>query len=363
MATTLPAEVTALANRMAKEWNIPASNLPAIIHVESAGKVFEQFEDGPRPLILYESHLFYRKLTGDARTDAVRRGLATKSQKQNVYPRRQADRWEQLRQAAEICERYGLDDTLAYESASYGVGQVLGEHWNELGFKNFGEFYKRMMSGAEGQIDIMLRYCQVNNLIDELQDGRWAGFFRGYNGPAYKKLGYDKKIANALKLYGGASAAPDGMLRMGSSGQRVRELQTLLIRAGFQCKVDGDFGPATKKALRAFQKANDITVDGIAGPETMKALAQYRQGGEGDQKAIDIDGVKEGAGGLLGAGTVEIAQDKVDEATEALQMVDGFSPWLGYGIAALSVVAAGLALWGIYKLVSGYLGSKRTAEV
>lgn len=358
----LPNDVLRVINAKALELDIPAANLAAVIHVESRGKVY-----GPDglPMILYEPHLFGRRLSGAALKEALSLGLATKSQKQNKYPKAQKDRWQQIKDAAALCHRHGLPDTLVFESASYGVGQVLGQWWDELGFESFGAFYDMMLSGAEGQIEIMLRYCRVNDLIDELQDSRWPGFFRGYNGPNYKALGYGDAIERALALYGGEYAAPDGMLRQGSKGSRVRELQALLVRAGHQVKVDGDFGPATKKAVKAFQKAHGIGVDGIVGPQTQKAIAQYRQG-DGDEPGkipvAEIDGVKAGAGGLLTAGGVEIAQQKIDEATTQLQAIDGFQPWLGYGLTALSLIAAGLAMWAIYVGVTGWLKSQKTVE-
>src|SRR5690606_17679761 len=150
--------------------DIPVANLAAVVHVESRGKVY-----GPEglPMILYEAHLFGRRLKGAALKEALKLGLATKSQKKDKYPKAQKDRWEQIKAAAALCRRHGLPDTLAYESASYGVGQVLGQWWDELGFASFQEFLDLMCSGAEGQIEIMLRYCQINDLIDELQDSRW----------------------------------------------------------------------------------------------------------------------------------------------------------------------------------------------
>ncbi|MBL8599243.1 MAG: DUF3380 domain-containing protein [Devosia sp.] len=362
----LPNEIIALANAAGEKLGIPKGNLPAIIHVESGGKVFEQFPDGPRPLILYEAHLFARKLTGHALEEAIRLGLATKSQKQNRYPKKQADRWAQVGAAAELCQRYGLSDVKAFESVSYGVGQVLGEHWENLGFKNFQEFYDLMMSGAEGQIAIMIRYCDVNDLIDELQDGRWESFFRGYNGPAWRSQGYGEKIAAALKLYGGNVRVADGMLRMGAKGAAVRELQALLVRAGYQVKVDGDFGPATKKAVKAFQKANDIAVDGVVGPETQGKLSAYRQGtGDkpGDQKVTEIPEVAVGGGTAVGGPIlIDQAKQAVENATGNLQQYIDAHPWVGYGLTALSVLAVLLAVGGIAYAAYGWFKSRRTVE-
>lgn len=49
-------------------------------------------------------------------------------------------------------------------------------------------------------------------------------------------------------------------------------LQWELNRHGFKCDIDGSFGPATLKQVKAFQKANGLQVDGSCGPATRRAL-------------------------------------------------------------------------------------------
>lgn len=62
-------------------------------------------------------------------------------------------------------------------------------------------------------------------------------------------------------------------LRKGNSGDEVAELQALLnAKCGSDLKVDGVFGAKTEAAVKAFQKANNLTVDGIVGPKTWSAL-------------------------------------------------------------------------------------------
>lgn len=63
------------------------------------------------------------------------------------------------------------------------------------------------------------------------------------------------------------------MIKSGSRGAQVRTLQRLLnaiLKAGLD--VDGDFGPATKTALVAYQSARGLEVDGICGPASWKRL-------------------------------------------------------------------------------------------
>jgi lysozyme len=63
------------------------------------------------------------------------------------------------------------------------------------------------------------------------------------------------------------------VLRRGASGERVKQLQAALGRAGYKVAVDGIFGAGTERAVRAAQAAHGLSVDGIAGPLTFKALA------------------------------------------------------------------------------------------
>lgn len=63
-------------------------------------------------------------------------------------------------------------------------------------------------------------------------------------------------------------------LKLGDQGPDVAKLQTILRQKGFDPgNPDGKFGPRTDAALRAFQKANGLTVDGVCGPATWKALS------------------------------------------------------------------------------------------
>lgn len=62
-------------------------------------------------------------------------------------------------------------------------------------------------------------------------------------------------------------------LKLGSSGPEVKALQQKLKALGFNPNgVDGNFGPGTDKAVRAFQQANGLGVDGQVGPGTQAAL-------------------------------------------------------------------------------------------
>ena len=52
----------------------------------------------------------------------------------------------------------------------------------------------------------------------------------------------------------------------------VRLMQERLNAHGAKLTADGNFGPKTDTALRAFQAAKGLTADGICGPKTWGAL-------------------------------------------------------------------------------------------
>lgn len=57
------------------------------------------------------------------------------------------------------------------------------------------------------------------------------------------------------------------LLKLGSKGQEVKELQDFL-----EITVDGDFGPGTEAAVKSWQSKNGLVADGIVGPKTWDAM-------------------------------------------------------------------------------------------
>lgn len=95
-------------------------------------------------------------------------------------------------------------------------------------------------------------------------------------------LSTDPDIAIALRAIGQGghahSSNNSGVLKIGSRGDRVSELQNNLISVGVTdghgraVSADGSFGPSTEAAVRSFQAAHSMTVDGIVGKKTDEAL-------------------------------------------------------------------------------------------
>ncbi|HEX7299558.1 MAG TPA: peptidoglycan-binding protein [Solirubrobacteraceae bacterium] len=70
----------------------------------------------------------------------------------------------------------------------------------------------------------------------------------------------------------------DRTLRPGTSGADVKELQTALGKAGFRVKPDGQFGTATVRAVKRFQRASRLKPSGTVDRKTVAALKRALRG-------------------------------------------------------------------------------------
>ena len=67
------------------------------------------------------------------------------------------------------------------------------------------------------------------------------------------------------------------MLKRGSKGKAVKEIQSRLLDIGFSPgKIDGVFGRITEIAVINFQRSQKLLTDGIAGPRTVELLFKSR---------------------------------------------------------------------------------------
>jgi peptidoglycan hydrolase-like protein with peptidoglycan-binding domain len=108
------------------------------------------------------------------------------------------------------------------------------------------------------------------------------------------------------------------VLRRGSSGTAVRQLQEALKEAGHDPgPIDGEFGPATEAAVRSFQQEKEIAADGVVGAITWLNIDEdavfshpvVRPGSTGNavrrvQKRLTLAGYDAGGvDGIFGAAT------------------------------------------------------------
>ncbi|MBX3598106.1 MAG: DUF3380 domain-containing protein [Rhizobiaceae bacterium] len=252
---------------VARSAGIEPAALLAVAQVESGGVTSSPVSGRDEPLIRFEGHYFYRLLPERKRSQALDAGLAAPKAGDVPNPRTQENRWKMLNRATMI------DRAAAFCSTSWGVGQVMGDHWKWLGYASIDQLVEDVRSGVAGQMRLMVRFIARSGLTQALNNHDWAGFARAYNGPAYARNSYDRKIAEAYRRFARErclTIVPP--LKRGDTGTSVMQLQTLLTEAGFPVKCDGNFGIATQSALIAFQQSANISDDGILGCTTLKAL-------------------------------------------------------------------------------------------
>lgn len=279
-----PDEVKAI-QQQAGALGVEYAALAAVVQTESNGVVGCVINGRLEPIIRYEGHYFDKLCDPAKRAEARKAGVSAPEAGQIKNPKNQVDRWALVMKAAAI------DPVAAYESVSYGIGQVMGANWRKLGFDSVLDLVNTARQGFAGQLAVMVQYILNFGLLDELQNKDWSGFARGYNGPNFKKYSYDSNLLKAYVANGGSSSLPahiDGLLRLGSQGAGVRDIQALLRSAGYQINVDGDFGQSTKLAVMAFQKNKNLTVDGRIGPKTQAALNQYRENAPAKPGAVSL---------------------------------------------------------------------------
>lgn len=208
-------ESQARISRLAEDFEIEPAALMAIVEVESGGRFFAKVDGRKEPLIRFEGHYFDRLLPASSRERAVKLGLASPKAGKIANPRRQVDRWKLLNRAIKI------NRTAALSSCSWGVGQVMGDHWKWLGYGSVDALVEQARSGVAGQIELMARYIDKAGLIKALQDRDWASFARHYNGPAFAKYGYDKKMAAAFERHDSKVLRPKPAVSLNSFASAV----------------------------------------------------------------------------------------------------------------------------------------------
>ncbi|TIT00949.1 N-acetylmuramidase family protein [Mesorhizobium sp.] len=182
--------------RLGARIGVGEDEIHACLDVETSG---HGFDAQGRPIILFEPHVFFRNLSGTARAQAVAAGLAYVRWGEKPYPR---DSYPRLKAACAI------DETAALRSASWGLGQVLGENFKAAGFLTVQAMVEAMMEDEALQLAAAVNFIAASRLDDKLRKHDWAGFAKGYNGASYRKNAYDAKLANAFAKWSRIKETP-----------------------------------------------------------------------------------------------------------------------------------------------------------
>ena len=188
----------------AERLGVPLATIYAVNEVESKGRGF--LENG-KPVILFERHIMYRQLAkvrhpGDDPADVKRHddelaatNPALVNPKAGGYIGGTAEH-QRLAMARQI------DDTAALESASWGAFQIMGYHWQRLGYASVQDFVTAMSASESQQFEAFTRFIETDPVLHKaLKARKWAEFARLYNGPDYLRNLYDTKLQRAYERH------------------------------------------------------------------------------------------------------------------------------------------------------------------
>ena len=180
---------------LAKDLKVEVAAVKAVYKVESSGR---GFLTSGKPKILFEGHIFWRRLKKHGLDPSVykkRNEDILYSKWTTKYYKGGEKEYERLTKAKKI------HVSAALESASWGIFQIMGYHYKKVGYNSVEDYVKAMNKSERFHLMTFGKFIKSEGLVQYLKNKEWARFARGYNGPAYKKNKYDKKIAAAYKKY------------------------------------------------------------------------------------------------------------------------------------------------------------------
>lgn len=204
----------------------------SVVTVETTGC---GFLPDRRPKILFERHIF-RDRTG-GRFNASHPEISGPDAPGHYGP-------TGAHQYKRLDEAIACDRRAALESASWGIGQIMGFNAGSAGFRDAEDMVSQMMRGENEQIRGMVSFMRANGMHAHLQHRDWTAFARRYNGAGFEKYRYHGKLAEAH-----ANLSSRGLPNL-----EVRAVQLLLTYHGFDPGgIDGIVGERTRAAITAFR--------------------------------------------------------------------------------------------------------------
>lgn len=226
-----------------------AESLWALIAVETCGF---GFLSDRRPKILFERHVFHRRTGGRHAAHADISAPAAGGYLGG------GDEYARLERAMQ------LDRQAALDSASWGLGQIMGYHATGLGYPDTEAMVARFGEGEDEQLAGAQRFISANPpLRQAFAHKEWTRVAFLYNGAAYARHGYHRRLAQFHDLYE----------LKGTPSITVRMAQAWLTYLGYRPRgIDGILGPGTGMAVIDFQKAQGLPVTADPDDATLERL-------------------------------------------------------------------------------------------
>ena len=168
--------------------------IKAVSEVESGGDGF--LEEGV-PKILFERHWMYRKLDEYNLLTALDLGEKNLPHIINKSPGGYEGGWAEHRR---FNEAYGYNHDAAIESTSWGRYQIMGFHYDHLGYPTAESFKKDMEKSENKHLEAFVRFIKADTrLWKAIRNKDWRNFAHVYNGPNFSINSYDKRMEDAYE--------------------------------------------------------------------------------------------------------------------------------------------------------------------
>lgn len=173
----------------ARRLKVEPEALFAVNQVESRGKGF--FAPG-KPAILFERHIMRRRL--------IARGVTPTSSHLDLVNTKAGGYKGGMAEYERLDRAKAIHHDAALESCSWGAFQIMGFHWEFLGYPSVVDFVERMKLDESEHFEALVRFIERQpSLHKALKTKDWRSFARSYNGPAYEKNDYHTKLQAAYE--------------------------------------------------------------------------------------------------------------------------------------------------------------------
>lgn len=183
---------------------VPVAAVYALNEVESKG---QGFLDNGKPVILFERHVMFDRLQlmrspGDDEVQLQQRALKLAKQAPALVNPKAGGYIGGTAEHQRLAQARQLDEVAALESASWGTFQVMGYHWQRLGYSSIHDFVAAMNRSEADHLEAFVRYIEADpSLLKALKAQKWAIVAKLYNGPNYQRNLYDVKLERAFERH------------------------------------------------------------------------------------------------------------------------------------------------------------------
>lgn len=169
--------------------NCDSAAVKAVTEVESGHKGF--YGNG-NIILKFEGHIFHQYTHGKFDQSHPRLSYPAWTEKYSEYGESAYNRFN---------EAFALDKNAAMLATSWGMYQIMGEHYSECGFKSVGEFVDFLKQSEGNQLTAFCSFAKSQKLTRYLNPFSPDDFAYHYNGARYKDNDYGNKLRAAYQKF------------------------------------------------------------------------------------------------------------------------------------------------------------------